>query len=172
MEQVLEILRKIGFNEYNALVSIINFFIVYAILAKYLFPGLQQKIEERKAKIDQIAEKEKSLDAYIAKKQGEAKKTVEEAHVKADQIVSTAISEAENQQKLVVKETKDKITKLQKEHEIQLENQKKEMIKEAHEDVIDLSVSISKKVINQHMSPEVNEKMLKELVSNIEISEE
>jgi len=112
MEILQDIAHKIGFEWHLAVTHLINFLIIFFILAKFAFPSLKKTINERTKKIEgglrlfeesKELKKEAELEVMAMKKQtahdrdtilssaeGEGKTIVAEAKTQADNIVKDA----------------------------------------------------------------------------------
>lgn len=90
MSAVLDILGSVGFDWRIALVNLINFFIVFYLLNRYVFSGLRRVMDERKALIDKGLEDAEQSALVLAEAHNARDEMIKEGQAKAHSIMAEA----------------------------------------------------------------------------------
>ena len=90
MSTILDILGSIGFDWRVALANLINFLIVYALLAKFILPSVRRMLAERKAAIDQGLLDAERAKAVLESARAESDSILAEGRAKAHEVIVEA----------------------------------------------------------------------------------
>ncbi len=135
MQNILEILGKIGFDWQVALANLVNFLIILFILKKFAFPPIKKIIQERQDKISEGLEKAKEADIRLKEVDEIAKEKLKQANLDSVVIIKKTEERAkvlEQSLRLKVEEQQKKlITQIKLEYEQSKEESKQKVLKEA-----------------------------------------
>lgn len=163
MEKLLEILGNVGFDWKVALASFVNFLIILFILNKFFFKSIGKTLDERTKKIvegltlreeaerdrkNAFAEKAQILDE-ARKEEG---KLLQDAHHKAEALKNDMLLKAEKEAALIVQKGESDALRL-----------KKDVYTEWQEKSPELVLSLTKKILGEKMTQDVNEAYIKSL---------
>ncbi len=144
--------------------SIINFGILFAVLAKFFYKPLLGMMEDRKKEIEEglrLAEenryKAESLHADYEKK-------MDEAAAKARKIIDEAVSAAESRRAELVQKAQNEAASILDQAKQSIERQKDMAIKELREEVATLAVMAAGKVLDKSMSVEDHRRLVDQAV--------
>ncbi|MDH6358015.1 F0F1 ATP synthase subunit B [Parabacteroides sp. PF5-9] len=138
----------------------LSFGIVFFILAKYAFPIITQSVEKRNSYInesleaarkaeEQLATLSQQAEAMMEKARYEQKKLIEEAMETKKRIEAEARETAEAETRILMKKATEEI-----------EIAKKRALGEIKDQLVDLSVKIAEKVVNEELSNDKKQKAL------------
>lgn len=127
--------------------TIINIFVSYLILKKFVFKPIIKLLEERRVAVEeelkQSEEKKKEAGALLA----EAKRRIEESRSEAAEILTEARLQAEKQGRMIIagsKEEAENVVTQAKEDSGRIHNA---MLEQMKDEVADLAVAIASKVV-------------------------
>lgn len=150
------------------LIQIINFIILCAILGHFCYKPILRVLDERKARIkndlDSAAASKK--DAAALKVSYEAK--LQDAEAKAQEIVDKAMKEAQAQAQAQINEAHAAIERDKENATKQIDRERKEALNDLKSQVATLSCDIAAKIISQNMTPETNDRLIKESIAKLE----
>jgi len=164
VEKLLEILGNVGFDWKVALANFVNFLIILFILNKFFFKSLGKTLDERKKKIvegltlrDEAERDRKNAfaekTAILSGAREEETKLLHAAHEKAEVLRTSLIVKAK-------KDAQDIIVKAESE----LGWMKKELHNEWQEKSPKLIVDLTRKILSEKFTQDVNESYVKSLV--------
>jgi F-type H+-transporting ATPase subunit b len=143
MEIASGVLSKLGFDWQVALANLVNFLIVYFLLKKVVFNKLRDAILERKAKAQEgvrLREEAALLNIQAQEMKEEMKKEV--AHERRE-----LLDRVEKERTFLLDKTNHEITQLKKQAHDDGVKEKERIIQEAEGDIVDISISFVKKIL-------------------------
>lgn len=159
----------------TALWTIINIFVSYLILKKFVFKPIIKLLEARRVAVEeelkQSEEKKKEAGALLT----EAKRRIEESRSEAAEILTEARLQAEKQGRMIIagsKEEAENVVSRAKEDSGRIHNA---MLEQMKDEVADLAVAIASKVVGsiideshqKEMSDRIMEETLKAEVKTL-----
>lgn len=152
--------------------ALIAFLIIWCILAKFLWPQVLSKMDERQHKIEQdlrdaeqsrleAKEKAKSYDEHIMEAHREAEKIVFQAKREAEQVRSNILAKAQ-------REASEIVTKAHS----SLDSERRKAMIELSGSVVDLSVEIASKIIGNELSEEQQRRLAEKYLQEVSIPDE
>jgi F-type H+-transporting ATPase subunit b len=150
----------------TALFTIINIFVSYLILKRFVFKPIIKLLEGRRVAVEeelkQSEEKKKEATALLT----EAKRRIEESRSEASEILTEARLQAEKQGRMILagsKEEAENVVSRAKEDSSRIHNA---MLEQMKDEVADLAVAIASKVvgsiINESHQKEMNDRIMEE----------
>lgn len=149
--------------------TIINLFILYFILKKFLFKPVNKVLTDREkevsntiARTKENEEKSKSLllenEEMISKSKENGKAIIEDYKVKAENISSDIVSEAHNEANLIIERAKK-----------EAEREKNKAKDEIKTQIVDLAVLMSSKALEESIDEEKQRKLIDDFISKVGI---
>jgi len=150
----------------TALFTIINIFVSYLILKRFVFKPIIKLLEGRRVAVEeelkQSEEKKKEANTLLT----EAKRRIEESRSEASEILTEARLQAEKQGRMILagsKEEAENVVSRAKEDSSRIHNA---MLEQMKDEVADLAVAIASKVvgsiINESHQKEMNDRIMEE----------
>lgn len=163
MENLLNILGKVGFDWQVALANLFNFLIIFFILKKFAFGPIGKLIKERQDAITKgllDAEKNKKI---LANTEKEYEKILLSARNEANQIIVDAKNDAQVKKDKLMEDTKKEVDLILESGKKNLEIEKVKMLSEARKEIVDLVMQVSEKVLNEKVDGNYSNKVITEL---------
>lgn len=158
---MLEILGRIGFDWPVALANLINFIIIFLILKKFAFGPIQKIIAERQKKIDEGLENAQKAETDLMMAEELKNKKLEEARVKANQIIGTA----QTKSNVILDETKVKSEKIKEkilaDGESSVKDMKQKIRGEVEIEMSNFIIAGVEKVLRENLTPETQKAYIK-----------
>ena len=157
---MMELLSKLGIDYKLLIAQIVNFLVLLFILYRFAYRPVLAMLEKRARRIEKglkdAAEAKKELEAAYKKEEEILKK----AHREAKNIIEKMHKQAEKAQAEIIVETKKQTDKMVKDAKVQIEREKEKTVQEIKAEIGSLVVAAAEKVIGER----VDEKKDKELI--------
>ncbi len=156
----------ISVNLWQTLLSLVNLYIIYRILRKFLFKPVQKVLDTRQEQVDRIySEADESRTSANEMKQ-EYEQRLASARQEADQMIRTAAQSAQRRGDQIVEEAKAQATHARQRAEMEIAQQKQQMLKDVQGEISDLAVSIASKVVEKEISAEDYDGFVNDFIQN------
>lgn len=164
MENLLNILGKVGFDWQVALANLFNFLIIFFVLKKYAFGPIGKIIKERQASINEgLASAEKNTKLLENTKK-EQEQILLNARAEANHIILEAKKEAVIKREQLVEDTKKDISLMLENNKKHLEIEKTKMLNEAKNEIVSLVIQTTEKVLGKKVdNKDYSNNIIKEL---------
>jgi F-type H+-transporting ATPase subunit b len=163
MENLLEILGKVGFDWQVALANLFNFLIIFLILRKFAFGPIGKLIKERQEVIDQGLKNAETSSKLLESTKTDYEKVLLDARKEANDIIQEAKKEAGVKKDQLMEQTKSEINAMLLNGQKSLEIEKIKMLNDTKKEIIGLVLQVSEKVLGQKTDNNYSEKIMKEL---------
>jgi F-type H+-transporting ATPase subunit b len=163
MENLLEILGKIGFDWQVALANLFNFLIIFLILRKFAFGPIGKLIKERQEAIDQGLKNAETNSKLLESTKKEYEAVLLDARTKANEIIEQAKKEAGLKKDQLVDQTKIEIASMLENGKKSLEVEKNKMLNETKQEIVGLVLQVTEKVIGIKADQSYSDRVTKEL---------
>lgn len=163
MENLLNILGKVGFDWQVALANLFNFLIIFFILKKFAFGPIGKLIKERQDAISKglsDADKNKKL---LDNTQKEYEKVLLAARSEANQLIVDAKKDAQDKKDQLLEQARKEVAIVLDSGKKALEVEKVKIVEEARKEIVDIVMRVSEKVLGEKVDANYNSKIVKEL---------
>jgi len=143
---------------------LISFGIVFAILAKYGFPVIMRKVEDREDKINDFLQKVSNAETILAELKTEGDNLISKAKEEQGRILKEAMQRYEKIIKEAQEEAENILQKKLMEANELIRIEKENAVRDIHKQVTELSLNIAEKVLLKKLEDE-NEQI--ELINRI-----
>ncbi|MDY6084099.1 MAG: F0F1 ATP synthase subunit B [Dialister sp.] len=150
------------------LFSILNFLILVAVLGHFCYKPLLKVMEDRKNRIKGDLDHAATAKADAAKLKGELEAQLADARVTAQGIVDQAVKEAKVQAQAQIDEAREVIEKEKEMAARQIQRERKDALEDLRDQVAVLSCDIASKIINENMTPDMNERLIAESIARLD----
>jgi F-type H+-transporting ATPase subunit b len=147
---------------------LINFTVLMIVLVRLLYRPIQGILEQRKQKISSDLNEAQKSKATWEQKQHEAKAALEKASAEAYQMVEHARAEAEKLREEIINKARQEAEDLRQRNQVEIERAKKAAQNELREGAVTLAISAASKAIGGKMTAEINESLIRGVLSSIE----
>ncbi|MCQ2523836.1 MAG: F0F1 ATP synthase subunit B [Lachnospiraceae bacterium] len=147
--------------------QICNLFIQMLLIKKFLFNPIREILAKRKAAADA-----EIMDATRAKEEAEAIKAeyeanIQNAHDKANEILTSAQKMAQQQSEQIIKDASDEAVALKAKAEADIALEKRKAVNEIKDEIGSIAMEIAGKVIEREICEEDHTKLIDEFIENV-----
>ncbi len=147
--------------------SFINFFVLLAILNKFLYKPMLQMLEERKQTIAQSMQQAEQARAEAERIKQEYAEQLAQAKKESQEIIARAERMGEEMREELVQNAKAEAEKTLKAAQEEIAREKAKAVAELREEVAKLAVLAAGKVVGKSITVEDHEKMVKEFIDEV-----
>lgn len=135
----------------DAIITVINLFVSYIILKRFLFKPILNLLRKRKTAVEQDLSEADSRMAEARDKLAKADLRLDKSSQEAAEIIQTARSQAEVQSEAILSEAKRDAAGILSRADGEIDRMRVSMLNDIRDEVADLSVAIASKVIGKAM---------------------
>ena len=148
--------------------TIITFLLVLFLLSKFAWKPLLKVLQEREDEIKSSLKDAELAKTELEKVNLESEKILNDARAESRKIQAESKLVSEKQRDEIIDKAKEEAKKIVVNAESQIKMEKDLAIKQIQEKVVDLTFSISEKVIKKNLSTDDNKKIIKDSLKNLE----
>ena len=148
--------------------TIITFLLVLFLLSKFAWKPLLKVLQEREDEIKSSLKDAEAAKTELEKVNLESEKILDNARAEARKIQAESKSVSEKQRDEIIHKAKEEAKKIVVNAESQIKMEKDLAIKQIQEKVIELTFSISEKVIKKNLTSGDNKKIIKDSLKSLE----
>lgn len=151
----------------DMLVQLFFFLVLLAIVKKFAWGPLMEKMEEREKYVaGEIDAAEKSrVEAEAAAK--EAKEQLDQVRAEAQKMIEDAKATAAKQEQEIVQAARQEAERMKREAEAEIQNEKEKALQAVQDKVASLSVLIASKVIEKEINAQDQEKLISDYIKEV-----
>ncbi len=163
-------MAALGLN-LNYLISyIVNFFLLYLLLKKFVFPAISQMLEDRKKR---IAEGLTAADAARREAEEERKRLMaqlEAERAEAQQRVAAASAHAEKVKEEILAEARREAEQIRTNAVLEAEAEKQRILAEAHKQIAELAMLAAERVVGEGLDEQIQHKIIEDFLSQVSLN--
>ena len=148
--------------------TIITFLLVLFLLSKFAWKPLLKVLQEREDEIKSSLKDAEVAKTELEKVNLESEKILNNARAEARKIQAESKSVSEKQRDEIIHKAKEEAKRIVINAESQIKTEKDLAIKQIQEKVVDLTFSISEKVIKKNLNTDDNQKIIKDSLKSLE----
>lgn len=150
------------------IIQIINFFIFFFIISKFLYGPVIKMLDERKAMVEREFDDAESIKAGAMSLKEEYEAKIRDAKKEAQDILKDAMSKAEISKNEIINEARKSAERERERAQEEIALEKEKTLKELNVYVADLAVSVAGKVLKSTLDDESQNRLMKEFVRKVE----
>jgi F-type H+-transporting ATPase subunit b len=135
----------------DAIITVINLFVSYIILKRFLFKPVLKLLRKRKTDVEQELSEAETRMSEARDKLAKADLRLDKSSQEAAEIIQTARSQAEVQSEAILSDAKRDAAGILSRADGEIERMRISMLNDIRDEVADLSVAIASKVIGKAM---------------------
>jgi len=163
-------MAALGLN-FNYLLSyIVNFFLLYFLLKKFVFPAISQMLEDRKKR---IAEGLTAADAARREAEEERKKLMaqlEAERAEARQQVAAASARAEKIKEEKLDEARREAEQIRTNAVLEAEAEKQRILADAHKQIAELAMLATERIVREGLDEKTQHKIIDDFLSQVSLN--
>jgi F-type H+-transporting ATPase subunit b len=152
--------------------ALIAFLIIWAIFAKFVWPQILSRLDERQKKIQDDLDAAQSARQKSVEAQKNYEQQIAEANTEAEEIVSQAKKEAEEERSQILAKAQREAAATIAKGRGAVESERRKAMIELSGSVVDLSVQIASKIIGNELTEEQQRKLAEKYLSEVGKSDE
>jgi F-type H+-transporting ATPase subunit b len=156
----------LGFNLAQLIAQIINFGILFAILAFWGFPAINKMLNERSKKIKESLEQAEQVKAQAASAEEELKKQIETGRKEGQEIVARAMHSGEELVQKAQEQAKQEGAALLARAKADISRERDQAIVELRQEFADLTITAAEKVIDRSLDKEAHRQLIDKVLKD------
>jgi F-type H+-transporting ATPase subunit b len=140
---------KLGINLGFFLFQLLNFGIVYFILARAVWPRVTKVLDERAERIAQGLEDARAAEEARENAERERDKLLRQAQAEGQKVADEARQRGEEQGKLALQEAREETEQLRAQARTQAEIERNRILGESRDQIIDLAIAAAERLIGE-----------------------
>lgn len=152
----------------NSLVIFISFVILLYILTKYAIGPVLNMIEKRQQHINEQLDSSQEKVDFANQLEQEAKETLKQAQIKANQILVDATNNAQHIKDESLRDTQVEIATMQQVAKQAIETERAEMMAQLQKQVGQMSVSLAQKIIQRELTQEDHQRLIEDFIEGLD----
>ena len=153
---------KLGINPILILAQVVNFLIILFLLKKFLYGPIVKVLDERKKKAEDTERLNVEANTKLTEIDTEKKRVLAEAKKEAEKMVAESKLEMQHEKDAIMQKAQKEIQQTRAKLETEMKAEKEKMIKEVRTEITEMSILVTKKVLQESL----DEKKQKDLIAS------
>lgn len=161
-------MEALGIEPKLLLAQVVNFLIIVAVLNVLLYKPILSMLEKRKKEIEEgleYTEKMRRENEVIEQKKA---KIIAESRTEGQEIIREAQKHAKVEEKQILEEARIAAEDIIEKGKLTAQREKESMLKDVRKNAVDLAILISKRLLSESVSPDLQHKILAKHIKQIE----
>lgn len=147
--------------------AIINFFVLLAILYKFLYKPVLKVLDSRKEEIANNLSNAEASKKEAEEMFAEYKRQLQEATLKATEIINNANKAAEEAKNQMIAQAREEAAAISERAQQEILREKEKAMKEVRDEIAGLAVLAAGKVLEKSITKEDHDKMINDFISQV-----
>ena len=147
--------------------TIITFMVLFFVLAKFAWKPLMKMLQEREEMIRDSLDDAEKAKAELEHLNEESEAIMTKARAEAQTILANGKAAAEKVKEDTIAKAKEQAIKIIKKTEKQIQIEKDKAIADIKQEVVNLSLSVAKKLINKNLNDADNKSLIEETLKKV-----
>lgn len=156
--------------DWNIIFNIINVFVLYLLMKKFLFGPITEIMEKRTNSINASFAEIENKNKEALKLKQEYELALENAEKKAASIIKEAKQRALEEHDKQIKATKDETLKLIEDANKTIDLERKKSMQNIQSEIADITMLVASKIIQKNMNDSVNNKIIEDFFTEVGVS--
>jgi F-type H+-transporting ATPase subunit b len=140
---------KLGINLGFFLFQLLNFGIIFFVLARLVWPRVIKMLDERAERIAQGLEDARAAEEARENAEREREKLLRQAQAEGQKVVEEARQRGEDQGKQVIRDARQEADQIQAQARVQAEEERNRVLGEARDQIVDLAMAAAARLIGE-----------------------
>ena len=159
---------KLGIEPSLFIAQLVNFTIILVLLNLVLYKPILGMLEKRKKKIQEGLDVEEKMRLEWEKMDGKKAKLMEDARNEGLKVIDEAKKQAKGEEHVILEETRKKSDDMIAKAKMEIAELKLSMERQVRHDAVDLSVEMTKRILGNVMSKELQHTIVKKQMKDLE----
>lgn len=152
---------------YTLIWAIINFFVLLAILYKFLYKPVLNVLDSRKEEVANNLSHAEASKKEAEEMFADYKRQLQEATLQAAEIVNKANKTAEEAKNEIISQARKEAANISERALNEIEREKDKALKEVRDEIANLAVLAAGKVLEKSITKEDHDKMINDFISQV-----
>ncbi|SRR5579875_3019633 len=158
----------LGINPGLMLAQLVNFIILYIILARFAFPALRKTLDERQAIIRQGIENAERAKSEVANAHKQAAAIIQEAQQRAQQIVADATAAAERVRAQIEAEAKRRADEIAEQNRVRMAQEEAQAKNALRQQTADLAIQAAEVVVGKSLDNADQRRLVQQFLAEVQ----
>lgn len=152
---------------WKILFMLINLFLIYLILKRFLYKPVKKMFEMREQEVAETYQKADAAEAEAHQLKDQYEKKLSGAKSEAEEIVRSATRRAQLRSESMIGEAKDTVSNMMAQAEEQIASEKKKAVNEIKDDIADIALMAASNVLKKEMDAKDHGKLIDEFIDKV-----
>ena len=163
----MQSLDVISINIWQILISLINLFLLFLIIKKFLFKPVKKVLEQRQTDIDKSYEAARVANDEAQRNRDELEKQLSEANDRADEILQNATENAKCRGEKIIEEAQERADSIIRVAQSEAELERKKASDSIKREIVDVSSTLTEKMLEREINTDDHRSLIDSFIENI-----
>jgi F-type H+-transporting ATPase subunit b len=157
----------LGINLGFFIAQLVNFGIIFLLLAKLVWPRVLKMLDERSERIAKGLEDARAAEEARANAERERDKLLAQARAEAQKVLEEARQRGEEQLKQMLREAQAEAEKVREQARAQAEEERNRILAEARDDIVALALAAAERLVGETLDEKRQKAVLKRFFAGV-----
>lgn len=157
----------IGVNFWTALVTLINFLVLFFVAKKFLIGPVLKMIHDRQTEIDDLYADANTAKADAQSMQAEYQAKLNDAQATSERIVREAVARGQAREDEIVRQANAEASAILNKASADIAMEKKKALNDAKDEISDIAMAIAGKVVGRELNAADQSKLVDEFINGL-----
>ena len=157
----------IGINFWTALVTLINFLLLFFVAKHFLIGPVMKIIKDRQDEIDGLYTDANAAKADAQAMQAEYQAKLNDAQATSDRIVKEAVARGQAREEEIIRQANADASAIMDKAAADIAQEKKKAINDAKDEISDMAMAIAEKVVGRELNTQDQDKLFDEFLEEL-----
>ena len=157
----------IGVNFWTALVSLINFLVLFFVAKHFLIGPVMKIIQDRQKEIDDMYSQADAAKEDAEAMRSEYQSKLDAAQVTSDRIVKEAVARGQAREEEIIRQANADASAIMDKAAADIAMEKKKALNDAKDEIADIAMAIATKVVGRQLDDTDQDKLVDEFIDGL-----
>ena len=157
----------IGINFWTALVTLINFLVLFFVAKKFLIGPVLNMIEDRQKEIDGLYSDANAAKTDAESMQAEYQAKLNDAQATSERIVKEAVARGQAREDEIIRQANAEASAIMDKANADIAMEKKKAMNDAKDEISEIAVAIAEKVVGRQLSSQDQSALVDEFIEGL-----
>ena len=157
----------IGINFWTALVTLINFLVLFFVAKKFLIGPILNMIEDRQKEIDDLYSDANAAKSDAQSMQAEYQAKLDAAQTTSERIVKEAVARGQAREEEIIRQANAEASAIMDKASADIAMEKKKALNDAKDEISEIAMAIAGKVVGRELQSADQSKLVDEFINGL-----
>ena len=157
----------IGINFWTALVTLINFLVLFFVAKKFLIGPVLNMIEDRQKEIDDLYSDANAAKADAESMQAEYQNKLNNAQATSERIVKEAVARGQAREDEIIRQANAEASAIRDKASADIAMEKKKALNDAKDEISEIAMAIAGKVVGRELQAADQSALVDEFINGL-----